>query len=562
MERNGKFAGFCNIEIHYHRFLSAPDHHRFYWFIGARIHLLMRYPGWDEYKIARSGFFRKLQMVAPPESRPSLNDVEHSLEVTMMVRGRAGGGLHDHCPGPEFFGPGACLSDCRGSRHARRLRGVGVQFARANDSNAMSLPVGLIHYYLLSRSMLPAAPIPTARFKLRVQDILLALMFGALIYLTHTESQMWLLTGLAVLQLIEGHVALLDTTGGRFTSVVLQLILGFLLLGITGAIESPYFLVLMLPIVSAASFLGLSSTLLSTLAAIGAYLSFLFYEGWSEFRTDPEAVHLLTIRCLLPAVAAVLINSLGEAIRTQSSRYKSTAEQLAEANRNLVAAEAAMRRSDRLAALGQLSAGLAHELRNPLGSIKGSADLLARSASRNDPGSVMLAKELAEIISSEVDRTNSLVTRFLDFARPLEPKRELTDVTQVIDRAIKRSKAEVIRDYAASLPPIPIDPELMEQVFLNLLSNAAEASSPGGPVTARTREVNDQAEVSVIDFGCGIAADHLDTIFNPFVTTKQTGVGLGLAIVSKIVDGHGGKMSVESEPGKGSTFRVFLPIKS
>lgn len=396
-------------------------------------------------------------------------------------------------------------------------------------------------------------------FKIRIQDILLALMFATLIYLTHTVSEMWLLSGLAVLQLIEGHAPLLDTGWGRATSVILQLILGFLLLGITGAIESPYFLVLLLPIVSAASFLGLSSTLLSTFAAIGAYLSFLFYEGWSQWRTDPEAVHLLAIRCLLPAMAAVLVNSLGEAIRTQSARYKSTAEQLAEANRNLVAAEAAVRRSDRLAALGQLSAGLAHELRNPLGSIKGSADLLAKSASRHDAGSIALARELAEIISTEVDRTNSLVTRFLDFARPLEPRRELRNVEEVIDRAIKRSRAEVTRDYA-SLPPIPIDPELMEQVFLNLISNAAEASLPGAPITVRTREDNGQAEVSVIDRGCGIPPGQIETIFNPFVTTKQTGVGLGLAIVAKIVDGHGGKMSVESEPGKGSTFRVCLPI--
>jgi two-component system, NtrC family, sensor histidine kinase HydH len=396
-------------------------------------------------------------------------------------------------------------------------------------------------------------------FKIRVQDILLALMFATLIYLAHTPSEKLLLSGLAVLQLIEGHASLLDTGWGRATSVTLQLILGFLLLGITGAIESPYFLVLLLPIVSAASFLGLSSTLLSTLAAIGAYLSFLFYEGWSQWRTDPEAVHLLAIRCLLPAMAAVLVNSLGEAIRTQSARYKSTAEQLAEANRNLVAAEAAVRRSDRLAALGQLSAGLAHELRNPLGSIKGSADLLVRSASRHDDASIALAKELAEIISTEVDRTNSLVTRFLDFARPLEPRREPTNVEEVIDRAIKRAGADVMRDYA-SLPPIPIDPELMEQVFLNLISNAAEASVPGALVTVRTREDNDQAEVSVIDHGCGIPPGQIETIFNPFVTTKHTGVGLGLAIVAKIVDGHGGKMSVESEPGKGSTFRVCLPI--
>ena len=401
------------------------------------------------------------------------------------------------------------------------------------------------------------APIPRKEFLLPVQDVLLALMFGALIFLAHNSSQQLLLGGLAVLQLIEGHLALLDTTWGRATSVILQLILCFLLLGITDALTSDYFPVLLLPIISAASFLGLPSTLLSTFAAIGAYLSFLLYEGWGEWRTNPENLHFLAIRCLLAAVAAVLVNSLGQAIRTQSSRYKAAAELLAEANRSLVAAEAAVRRSERLAALGQLSAGLAHELRNPLGSIKGSADLLARSASRND---ATLAKELAEIISTEVDRTNSLVTRFLDFARPLEPKRELTDVTHVIDRAVKRAHAEVIRDYAESLPPIPIDPELMEQVFLNLITNAAEASAPGAPIIVRTNESDGQAEVTVIDRGCGIPPDKIETIFNPFVTTKQTGVGLGLAIVSKIVDGHGGKMSVESRPGDGSTFRIRLPL--
>jgi two-component system, NtrC family, sensor histidine kinase HydH len=410
---------------------------------------------------------------------------------------------------------------------------------------------------MLVTPMTSAASIPRSRFHLTVQDVLLALMFGTLVYLAHNTSERVLLTGLAVLQLIEGHLPLLDTNWGRATSVILQLLLAFLLMGITNALESNYFVVLMLPIISAASFLGLPRTLLSTFAAIAAYLSFLPYQGWAEWRTDPENLHFLAIRCLLVGLAAVLVNSLGQAIRTQSSRYKATAEQLAEANRNLVAAEAAVRRSDRLAALGQLSAGLAHELRNPLGSIKGSADLLARSASRND---ATLAKELAEIISTEVDRTNSLVTRFLDFARPLEPKREMTDVTQVIDRAVKRAHTEVIRDYSESLAPIPIDPELMEQVFLNLIANAAEASAPGAPIIVRTNESEGQAEVEVVDRGCGIPSDRIDTIFNPFVTTKQTGVGLGLAIVSKIVDGHGGKMSVESKPGDGSTFRIRLPL--
>jgi two-component system sensor histidine kinase HydH len=387
--------------------------------------------------------------------------------------------------------------------------------------------------------------------KVRVQDVLMTLMFGVLIVLAHDISEQSLLVALAILQLIEGRIPFLATLPGRATSVVLQLTIAWVLVGYTGGVASSYYLMLLLPLVSAATNLGVAGTLATSIAAIGAYLSFLRFLDFREVYIPSEQQHILAIRCLTLAIAAVLVNTLGAAIRTQSARYKSTAEQL-------VAAEAAVRRSERLAALGQLSAGLAHELRNPLGSIKGSADLLARSATHNDP----MAKELAEIISAEVDRTNSLVTRFLDFARPLEPRREATDVTTVIDRAVARSKTAVVRDYDTSLPRLAIDPELMEQVFLNLVTNASQASPADAPITIRTREVDDQAEVSVVDQGCGIPPDKIETIFNPFVTTKQHGVGLGLAIVAKIVDGHGGKMSVESEPGKGSTFRVLLPIPS
>jgi signal transduction histidine kinase len=389
------------------------------------------------------------------------------------------------------------------------------------------------------------------RFRLRVQDILLAVMFGALIFPAHDIWERSFLLGLAILQLVEGRVPFLTTLRGRTTSVVLQLIILYLLIGYTGGVTSTYYLMLLLPMVSTASYMGVAGTLTSSVAAILTYLSFLLFVNFKEVYVAPEQMHILVIRCLPLVIAAVMVNSLAAVIRTQSAKYKLIAEQLTEA-------EAAVRRSERLAALGQLSAGLAHELRNPLGSIKGSAELLARSSSQADP----MAKELAGIISSEVDRTNSLVTRFLDFARPLEPRRESTDLTTIIDRAAARAKAEVIRDYSASLPRLSIDPQLMEQVFLNLITNAAQASTPGSPVTVRTREVNDQAEVSVIDRGCGIPKDKIETIFNPFVTTKHNGVGLGLAIVSKIVDGHGGKMSVESEPGRGSTFRVLLPMTS
>ncbi len=136
----------------------------------------------------------------------------------------------------------------------------------------------------------------------------------------------------------------------------------------------------------------------------------------------------------------------------------------------------------------------------------------------------------------------------------------MADLTEIIDSAAKRAGVPIVRDYSKEVPQIPIDPALMEQVFINLLSNAAQASRPGEPVTVATRLAGDCVAISVIDKGSGIPPDKIETIFNPFVTTKQDGVGLGLAIVAKIVDGHGGKMTVDSEQGKGSTFRITLPI--
>ncbi|MDQ1469344.1 MAG: two-component system, NtrC family, sensor histidine kinase HydH [Bryobacterales bacterium] len=395
---------------------------------------------------------------------------------------------------------------------------------------------------------------------IRVQDVLLLLMFAALMVLAHNNLERGFLAALAALQLVEGRIAWLGTVWGRATSVLLQLLLCYLLLGWTATLNSEYYPVLLLPVMSTATYMGFTGTLLVSAATIGAYLSFLWFVDWTEMTIDAEAIHMLEVRCVLLALAAILVNSLGEARRRESARYKKAAEQLSIANQHLLDAEDEVRRSERLAALGQLSAGLAHELRNPLGSIRGSAELLTRATSPDNA----VARELAEIIREEVDRTNALVTRFLDFARPLEPRRESVDITTVIDRAATHAgdgqvKLQIIRNYSPDVRPLSIDPALMEQVFINLLTNAVQASATNAPVTVATRVCGDEAEITVIDRGCGIPPDKIDTIFNPFVTNKQGGTGLGLAIVARIIDGHGGRITVESDLGKGSTFRIYLP---
>jgi signal transduction histidine kinase len=260
-----------------------------------------------------------------------------------------------------------------------------------------------------------------------------------------------------------------------------------------------------------------------------------------------------------------LTYELAESSRVEARRYQAAVEQLSAAKESLREAEAAVRRSERLAALGQLTAGLAHELRNPLGTMKASAEMLTKQVTADNA----LAREMAGYISTEVDRTNSLITRFLDFARPLRIMPAQSDLSAILDRAIDQLahhnppyEVTVYKNYEPDIPPFPLDAELMERVFYNLILNAAQASPPRSVITVKTRAMNGDVEVAVIDRGCGIDTAHLENIFNPFFTTKPDGIGLGLAIVSKIVHEHGGTMTVDSELGQGSIFRVCLPVRN
>jgi signal transduction histidine kinase len=369
------------------------------------------------------------------------------------------------------------------------------------------------------------------------------------------------LAALGVVQLLEPKIPALASRRGRIGCIVLKLVLGYFVIGFTGSIESHFWLVLLLPVVTAAATFGLLGTLVVLITASGVYLSFLLYINWTQMTVESQDLSELVARVAFLAMAGILANSLAEDLRIQSEKHRRTAEHLVEANRQVLVAHEAVRRSDKLAALGQLTAGLAHELRNPLGTIKASAEMLNQQLSAENA----VAREVAGFISTEVDRTNSLVTRFLQFARPLKLRLETADLALLLDRAIADAEREapgiaVYRNYSPEMPPFPFDAELMERVFYNLVLNAAQATAHGGTVTVKTRAEGRTAEIAVIDRGVGIGAAQMKDIFNPFFTTKPEGVGLGLAIVAKIVDEHGGKIAVESEPGKGSIFCVSLPM--
>jgi signal transduction histidine kinase len=406
---------------------------------------------------------------------------------------------------------------------------------------------------------------PSAHRWVRAQDVVWLLLFSALALVSWrpVAQEIAVLLLLAALQIAEPRVAWFSTNRGTVVSILLKLALCWALIGWTGGISTSYWVILLLPVLSAATTLNRAGALGMTALACLAYLSFTLFVDWNRYEFTPQGLGELGLRVVFLPVVAFLTHRLAEESRNAARQYQAAASQLDAAKGNLRAAEAAVRRSERLAALGQLTAGLAHELRNPLGTMRASAEMLSKSiSSANEVG-----RELAGFIAAEVDRTNSLITRFLEFARPLELRLQMTDLTQVVDAAIAEMSrrnpplpVSVYRNYALDTPRVPADAELIGRVVYNLLINAAQATPAGGTVIVKTRALPEFAELSVIDRGSGIERKDLESIFNPFFTTKPDGVGLGLAIVSRIVDEHGGRIAVDSEAGSGSVFRVFLPV--
>ncbi len=382
-----------------------------------------------------------------------------------------------------------------------------------------------------------------------------------------------ILLAIGLFQIFEHRLLAWVPSRGRFYSVIIKILLATWLMKHTGdpagGISSSYYLIYFLPVMTAALFFEGTGTLIWTAITSAAYCSLLIPAYLMNYELTPESAKELALRNIFFFLAAVLVNPFVSENRRQAKRYRLLAEELAETNRRLEQAQEEARRSERLAALGQLTAGLAHEIRNPLAVIKGSAETLTRRLQSADP----LTTELAGYISSEVNRLNTIVTRFLNFARPLKLERRPAQIPPILDRALKvagerwpEAKVEVSRQYPENLPEMNVDPDLCEQAFANLVLNAYEAMThTGGKLTVRVAAANSDGrrgvEVGIEDTGPGIPPELHEQIFNPFFTTKKEGVGLGLSLVSKIVDDHRGWIRVSSEPDKGACFRVFLPAE-
>lgn len=250
--------------------------------------------------------------------------------------------------------------------------------------------------------------------------------------------------------------------------------------------------------------------------------------------------------------------------KAELERHKAEqiAQDLADANQRLQASFEQLRRADRLSAMGELSAGLAHEIRNPLGSIEGAVQILRRKQLEEET-----KEEFGDLAQRELDRLKGIVNRFLRFARPQAPRRMPTDpmvllesVSKLVAETAKMGKVQVRVESASGLPAISIDQEQIKQVLLNLAINAVQAMPTGGEVVLCAVADRDNLLLEVRDQGIGIAEENLERIFNPFFTTRDEGTGLGLSIAERIVSQHGGRIALRRNRTNGMTFSVVLPI--
>ncbi len=229
--------------------------------------------------------------------------------------------------------------------------------------------------------------------------------------------------------------------------------------------------------------------------------------------------------------------------------------------------EARLRRAESLASLTTLAAGVAHEIKNPLGSIGIHIQLIQKALKQQGCLEEETANKYLEVINEEIERLNGIVVDFLFAVRPMDTNMKRMHVDKVIDELIdfvryelEQSGVKVEKKLASGLPRLDLDQKYLKQALLNIVKNGQAAMSEGGTLTIATREEEGYVHIDISDTGVGIEEDKVAKIFEPYYTTKDTGSGLGLTVAYKVINEHGGEISVKSKEGKGTTFTFSLPI--
>jgi signal transduction histidine kinase len=252
------------------------------------------------------------------------------------------------------------------------------------------------------------------------------------------------------------------------------------------------------------------------------------------------------------------LGDLGRTFNQMSQQLEASAEQIHELH------EQEMRRAAQLASVGELASGIAHEIKNPIAGLDSGIDLLTGHV-RGDPK----AETILSQMRAQLTRMASAIRDLLSYARPRKPRRVATEPEQLVDRVINlvRAQAEaadvqIERRAADGVAKIHVDPELVTQTLVNLTLNGIQTMGPGGILEITTECAGNEVRIAITDTGAGIPEDQLESIFRPFYTTKYRGTGLGLAISRGIVERHGGRLTVDSQVSRGSTFTVILPTTS
>lgn len=314
-----------------------------------------------------------------------------------------------------------------------------------------------------------------------------------------------------------------------------------------------------IPIVLAGLSMGWRGGLGIALLAGGAFVSGL-PPIWTVSRVDAMDQALeVCVFCLVGEVSGLLTDRH----RNQERTLRKTGNELRQAHEELEKNFERMKRAERIYALAQLSAGLAHEIRTPLASLEGAAALVQRETQSEER-----RREFLDIIQKESRRLNRLLTSFLLFARPKQPDLTMVEIGEVLDSVIILVRhagdtrlLELREHVQPGLPMLECDPEQLKQVLLNLVMNAIQAMPQGGIVLLEAQSNGNSVNFDVHDQGGGIDEENLDRIFDPFFTTKEGGTGLGLSVAHQIVSQHGGTMTIVRNSPQGVTVRVSLPLR-